>query len=687
MQPQQTNANRKPNALINQTSPYLLQHAYNPVNWQPWGTEALAQAQQENKLLLISIGYSACHWCHVMEKESFEDPEVAALMNAHFVCIKVDREERPDIDQIYMDAVQLMRQSGGWPLNCFALPNGKPIYGGTYFPKENWMALCSQIAAYYQKEPLKAAEYADDLTRAIAQMETIDQKTAPKTQYTFDDIARLYIPWAQELDLSYGGTRRAPKFPMPNNFLFLLRYAYFSKDSSARHALQLTLEKMAMGGIYDQIGGGFARYSVDEYWLVPHFEKMLYDNAQLIELYAEAYRWLQIPLYKQVVIESADFVLAELTDVNGGFYAALDADSEGEEGKYYIWTQSEINEILGEEKATLVSVYYNILPSGNWEHGRNILHRTRSDETLAKLLHISVETLQSEIKIAKQLLLAAREKRVKPGLDDKILTGWNGLMVKGLLSAYRATGEKRYLDAAITNQDFIFKNLYTEGKLLRTYSKGKAHINANLEDYANTIGAQIALYQVTFNPNYLLQAKKLLEYTLIHFWDSESGLFYFTSDEDPPLIARKMELYDNVIPSSNGFMAHYLLTLGIYFENAQWREMAAGLMSSVLTQVKGMRVAINAASNYGLLLMRFAFPDYEVACCGFENLTALQQSIDEVYHPHLLLAAGQIADEHVPLLSPARFSNTHTPQIFVCKNQTCFAPVTTVEQMRSLMHY
>ena len=458
------------NHLANSTSPYLLQHANNPVNWYPWGTEALQKAKDENKLILVSIGYSACHWCHVMEHESFEDEKVAAVMNEYFVCIKVDREERPDVDQIYMSAVQLMSGRGGWPLNCICLPDQRPIYGGTYFRKNDWTSLLFNLADFYKQKPQEAEEYAIRLTEGIRQYESIEF-VGDQPAYTKDDLELIVDAWKKYFDRVEGGLGSAPKFPMPNNWLCLMRYAHLAKDENVAGAVKLTLQKMAYGGIYDHIGGGFARYAVDSRWHVPHFEKMLYDNAQLISLYAEAYTWNPDPLYQKVVDEIISFSFHELTSSEYGFYSALDADSEGKEGKFYIFTKTEIEEILGDD-AELFCIYYHITDDGNWEEEQsNVLFRKENDEDLAKKLGLPVEGLLDKIEVSRQKVFEARSRRMRPGLDNKILASWNGLMLKGLCDAYRAFNKPEYLEVALKNARFILDTLINrDGRLTRIAS-------------------------------------------------------------------------------------------------------------------------------------------------------------------------------------------------------------------------
>jgi uncharacterized protein YyaL (SSP411 family) len=665
------------NALIDETSPYLLQHAHNPVNWYAWNDETLEKAKREDKLILISIGYSACHWCHVMEHQSFEDEAVAKIMNEHFICIKVDREERPDIDQIYMLAVQLMTGQGGWPLNCFALPDGRPLYGGTYFPKEQWINILHNLADVYRNERDKAIEYAVRLTEGVKQAELIKEKEQ-QDEFTIETLHQSFIKWKSHFDKVEGGPNRAPKFPLPNNYQFLLRYAFSSTviKESGGEALQhvnLTLQKMAYGGIYDQIGGGFSRYSVDHYWKAPHFEKMLYDNAQLVTLYSEAFQATKNPLYKQVVYETLAFIERELTSAEGAFYSALDADSEGEEGKYYVWNKEELQTIL-KDNFNLFADYFNINERGLWEHNNYILLRHESDEAIALKHNISVELLQKTINTIKKQLLEIREQRIRPGLDDKTLTSWNALMLKGYVDAYTVFGEQHFLDVAIKNATFIItKQLRTDGGLNHNYKNGKSTINGYLEDYCFTIEALIALYEATFSENYLHQADKLINYCITHFQDKKSGLFYFTSDEDKALISRKMELSDNVIPASNSSIAKSLFKLGHHFENEDYILMSRKMLNNMLPEIVNYGAGY---SNWAMLLLHFTEPFYEVAIVGKDSISK-RQEFNKHYLPNSVFA-GSIAESDLPLLKNRNINNQ--TYIYVCSNKTCNKPVNEVSE-------
>jgi uncharacterized protein YyaL (SSP411 family) len=665
------------NHLIDQSSPYLLMHAHNPVDWRPWGAEALEKARKENKLIIVSIGYAACHWCHVMEEESFSHPEVAEIMNKYFVSIKVDREERPDIDQVYMDAAHLLTGGGGWPLNAVALPGGEPIFAATYFPKEKWISLLERIHQLYREDPGQLEQQAQALTQGIRDAGAITFNTE-KPEFDPQTPTLIFEELKRRIDYEWGGEHTAPKFPMPANYRFLLDYYYFHRQPKALEAVTVTLEKMAMGGIYDQVGGGFARYSTDAYWKVPHFEKMLYDNAQLVSLYSYAYQLTQNPLYKSVVYETLEFVERELTSepaASGGlgFYSSLDADSEGEEGKFYLWTEAQIREVHGKDAALIID-YYNISRRGNWEKGRNILYRLQSDREFAAAKKIGVKELQDRVTRAKKRLLNERSRRIRPALDDKILTAWNALMLTGYVDAYRVFDEPRFLEQARQNARFIVSNMMDgDGRLRRNYKNGKSTIDAFLDDYAFTIQAFISLYQARFEEKWLHTAETLLKYTLAHFFDKKSGMFYYTSDQDPALIARKMEISDNVIPGSNSQMAANLYLLGEYFYNNEYIEKSYSMLNNIkMDLVRGGAYY----ANWSRLLLMFVHPIAEAAILG-ENWKTLRKELDRHFLPHMI-SMGGTTEGNLPLLK-----NKLTPgqtTIYVCRDKSCLPPVTKTEE-------
>ncbi len=653
------------NKLINESSPYLLQHAHNPVEWHPWGDEAFEKAEKENKLVLISIGYSACHWCHVMEHESFEDSLTAEMMNKNFINIKVDREERPDVDQVYMNAVQLMTGSGGWPLNCFALPDGRPVYGGTYFPKDKWQQTLTSLQGLKENDSTKLEEYAKNLTAGIQQSELITRNEDPlETKVEF--LAQKVNEWSKYWDRKKGGPNRAPKFPLPNNYQFLLEYASLSGDQESMDFVSTTLDQMARGGIYDQIGGGFARYSTDELWKAPHFEKMLYDNAQLVSLYSEAFTATQNPRYKKIVQETLAFIERELTNKNGGFYSALDADSEGEEGKFYVWKKQELKEVLTPEEFEITKEFYNVNNKGLWEHGNYILLMDEnSDDMLSE-----DRTLGNKLELIKSKLLTERESRIRPGLDDKILTSWNMLMIEAYLDAYIALDDEQYLQVAEQQMKFIFTNLTTEDEgLFHLHKDGESSINGYLEDYAFSISALLKMYESTFDESYISQAEYLMNYSVKHFLDEESGMFWFKSNKDKQLIAQKQENSDNVIPASNSVMAHNLFLLSKLRYNQEFEKTGKQMLSNILPHIEYGQ----SYSNWLRLYLYETYPFYEIAATG-KDFRKLTTELRKTYIPNkLILGAEKKSD--LPLLEN-KFLEEET--IFVCQNKTCQLPVNTV---------
>lgn len=670
------------NDLINETSPYLLQHAHNPVHWKAWNSSTLKEAKESGKLMLISIGYAACHWCHVMEHESFEDSLVAQVMNNNFINIKVDREERPDVDQIYMNAVQLMNGRGGWPLNVIALPDGRPIWGGTYFKKEQWISVLIQIAKIYRETPEKFNEFADKLEQGIKSMDLVALNT-DKPVFKKDFIAESVKKWSKHFDYKQGGLNRAPKFMMPNNYHFLLRYAYQNKDEKLMDFVNLTLTKMAYGGVYDQIGGGFSRYSTDPVWHVPHFEKMLYDNAQLVSLYSDAYTLSKNKLYKDVVMETLAFVEREMMSGSGVFYSSYDADSKNEngeleEGAYYVWKKEELKQALKED-FELFSDYYSINHYGLWEHDNYVLIRKDSDDDILKKYDLTVDTLANKKAKWKHVLLGIRDKRPKPRLDDKTLTSWNALMLKGYLDAYKAFGNKHYLDIAVKTAEFIMSHQYREdGGLFHNFKNGKSTINGYLEDYATTIEAFLDLYEQTLNDKWLLTARDLANYVFDHFQDVSSKMFYFTSDEDPSLVSRSIEYSDNVIPASNSIMAKNLFKLSHYFDNEHFSKTALTMLNNVKPELQDYG---SVYSNWLDLMLNYVYPFYEVAIVGQDAFTKLSE-LNSNYLPNKIIA-GSLQDNTLPLLKN-RYVESET-QIYVCVDNTCKLPVSEVEKAVPLL--
>ncbi len=654
------------NKLANESSPYLLQHANNPVDWYPWGNEALNKAEAENKLIIISIGYAACHWCHVMEHESFEDTSVAQVMNDFYISIKVDREERPDVDQIYMDAAHLITGRGGWPLNVIALPDGRPVYAGTYFRKSDWLKILLYFKDLYQKEPETFNAEAGKLTDAIKEMR-IPGFELSDSSFTKAELSESFNKIISQIDFVNGGTRGAPKFPMPNIYQFLMDYHFHTKDAKAIDAIKVTLDKLAFGGIYDHIGGGFARYSTDGIWKVPHFEKMLYDNGQLVSLYSNAFKVTGNELYKKVIYETLEFIEREMTDKSGGFYSSLDADSEGEEGKYYVWTKNEIENLLG-EKSEIFYDYYSVVSNGNWE-GNNILFITQSKQDLLKKYQINENLFDQTISESKKILSEERNKRVRPGLDDKILTSWNSLMLKGYVDAYMAFGESKFLEAALKNGNFILNEMMNDdGRLDRNYKNGKSTINAFLDDYAFTIETFISLYEVTFDEKWIYAAKKLADYVIAHFKENNSDFFFYTSDTDEPLIARKIDFSDNVTPSSNSSLALGLFKLSRFFYDQPY-EVLANNMIKAIRQFAIMNPSFN--SYWLSVAIKLSYPFYELGIVG-DDYKQEREKIDRMFLPNIILFGGN-GESNLEILKD-RYHAGKT-LFYVCENRVCQLPV------------
>ena len=657
------------NDLINETSPYLLQHAHNPVNWVAWSDDAFERAKKENKLVLISVGYSACHWCHVMEHESFEDKEVAALMNKFFISVKVDREERPDVDQVYMTAVQLMTQQGGWPLNCFCLPDGRPIYGGTYFPKDQWIHILKSLHFTFQNDFEKVEEYASKLHEGVQRAELI-QKNETEIQFNIEKLRELVFRWSKLFDGINGGDSKAPKFPLPQNYLFLLEYATQMDDQKVMEHVCLSLDKMAMGGIYDQVGGGFARYSVDMLWKVPHFEKMLYDNGQLIELYSKAYRITNSPLYKRVVDETVQWLEREMIADRGGLYSALDADTEGEEGKFYVWSERELAETLTND-FNWASDYFEMGYLSDWE-GNKVLMCSQTDEIFLKEKGWTEVFFDQELKKLKKRLLNIRSERVFPGIDDKVLTGWNAMTVKGLAHAAVIFDEPRYLDLGREIITTLLNNQWDGNQLKRNFKNGYSTIDAFLEDYAHMIDGLIALHQADLEENWINAAVSLTEKAIQEFSDEKSGMFFFT-DSRSNLIARKMEINDNVIPSSNSVMAHNLFALGSLTGRMEWINRAEQMMYNVYD---GMEMYGSGYSNWAMLLQRMITGQKEVVFAGNNVDEAISEFRGQIDIPVLL---ARVTESSTLSISQGRHS-TDDLIIYVCEKGVCSLPVKSVAE-------
>ncbi len=659
------------NELIHESSPYLLEHAHNPVNWFAWGDKALEKAKKENKPLIISIGYAACHWCHVMEHESYSSEEVAQFMNEHFVAIKVDREERMDIDLVYMNAAMLINGRGGWPLNAFAMPDGRPFFADTYFKKDQWLELMDKVVQLYKGSHEELNNEANNLSAGIGTCEiefaSDDASEMDKNRIYHESFNRII----GNVDFAEGGFGGAPKFPMPVGLDFLLQYNYLNKNEYALKAVTLSLNKMAMGGIYDQLGGGFARYATDDLWKIPHFEKMLYDNAQLVSLYAHAYRATKNEIYADVITETLEFIKREMTNQEGGFYSSLNADSEGVEGKFYVWNTEEINEILGVDDAKLLSDYYNVTLNGNWESGINILHKKMYDSEFALKHNLSIDTLKAKLLSAKKTVLKARNRRVRPSTDDKILTSWNALMLTAYLNGYKALNKPEYIESALKSAKFLEKNMVLpNGGLMRNFKNGQASITAFLDDYALLIEAFIELYQVTFDIYWLNVAKTLASTTIEQFKDSESALFFFTSNQSETIVARKMEISDNVIPSSNSIMAKNLFKLGTFYYNTHYLQLSENMINSVINEIaNGAVYYANWASLLGLMVSTKS----EVTIMG-SNALALNRELQNNYLPTSLFMGGM--EENLPLLESQLVANDTL--IYVCKNKMCALPASDI---------
>ncbi|SDE18830.1 thioredoxin domain-containing protein [Niabella drilacis] len=678
------------NHLINETSPYLLQHAHNPVDWYPWGEEALQKAVAEDRPILVSIGYAACHWCHVMERESFEDEETAALMNAHFINIKIDREERPDLDHIYMDAVQTMTGSGGWPLNVFLTPDKKPFYGGTYYPprpyanRPSWKDVLMAVAEAFQQKRQQIEDQAANLTQHLVDANSFGLDEAGILKFSINDIDTACSNILKQADTAWGGFGRAPKFPQTQVIRYLLRYSLLEQErpeslsAKARAQALLSLDKMMEGGIYDQVGGGFARYATDTEWLAPHFEKMLYDNALLVITLSEASQVTGDERYKTCLEQTLSFVERELLHPRGGFYAALDADSEGEEGKYYVWSKKEIEDLLGAD-ATLFARYYDISEAGNWE-GTNILRVLRPAAEVARDNGISMQELEALLARGRLRLLAAREERVRPGLDDKIILGWNALMNTAYSKAFEATGNEAYKARAIHNMQFLlqaFKD--AEGRFLHVWKNDVARYPAFLDDYAYLVEALLQLYRISADSSWLLIAGDLCESVQQDFIEKETGYFYYTPGDQEDVILRKKEVYDGATPSGNAVMAQNLLVLALLLDKPAWRLQAERMIAQLSNAV------IKYPTSFGAWML-----DFYLAYKGFKEIVLLgdysrvQQALLRHFLPHSVIMAANAADDRFPLLAD---KTAGAPlRIYLCENYTCRQPVQTLEELLQLIN-
>jgi uncharacterized protein len=680
---------KQTNRLVDETSPYLLQHAHNPVDWYPWGREALERARAEDRPIFLSIGYSACHWCHVMERESFEDEQTARLMNDLFINIKVDREERPDLDAIYMDAVQAMTGHGGWPMSVFLTPEGQPFYGGTYYPPEprygmpSFKQVLTAVSDAYRNRRDEISSQAERLTNALNRSGTLESdETDVSTQVLDEAIQQLQ----HYFDDRYGGFGDQPKFPQPMTLDFAMSQYKRTGSLDALYIAELTLEKMAEGGIYDHLGGGFHRYSVDRIWLVPHFEKMLYDNAQLLRSYLHIWQITGRPFFHRVIDETTDYVLREMTSPEGGFYSTQDADSEGVEGKFFVWTPEEIEEVLGEQDAEIFKRAYGVSAAGNFE-GENILRIARPHTQEAQRLGISPEELEARLAILREKLFKVREDRIKPGRDEKILTEWNGLMIHALAEVGVTVGRRSALQAAVNAANFVLEKMSQEdGKLYRSYKDGQAKFNAYLEDYAAFARGLIALYEATFDLRWLAEASRLTQFMIVQFGDAERGGFFQTGVDHEELVVRRKDFIDNAIPSGNSMAAETFLRLSKLTGNDQYRNQAARIFylmkSAMAQQPTGFGRLLNALDDY-------LTPSQEIAIVGDPEDEATQELLAEVrshYLPNTVLALKQPdqEDSYLPLLE-GRTLVDGRPAAYVCENFACKLPVVSREELAELL--
>jgi uncharacterized protein len=672
------------NRLINETSPYLLQHAHNPVEWYPWGPEALERARNEDKPILLSIGYSACHWCHVMAHESFEDEQTARIMNENFICIKVDREERPDLDSIYMNVAQMLTGHGGWPMTAFLTPSLKPFYVGTYFPPEDrhrlpaFARVLLTMAEHYRTRRDEVTSSADNIT---SELRRLNQFVAKESMLTTETLNQAFSVLSSNFDARSGGFGGAPKFPPSMTLMFLLRHHKRTNSQAALEMVEVTLGKMASGGIYDQLGGGFHRYSVDELWLIPHFEKMLYDNALLTRAYLYAYQATKRPFYKRIAEETLEYIVRDMTDRSGGFYSAEDADSEGEEGKFYAWSRQEVIEELGEE-GELFCDYFDVTPTGNFEHGKSVLNIPKSLEEFAVDRGLSVDQLSRSIASSRKKLYYRREERIRPGKDDKILTAWNAMMLTAFAEAANILGRDDYRQVAVRNADFILENLMRDGRLLRTFKNGQAKLNAYLEDYAYLIEGLLAVYEASFDIRYFESARRLADTMIAQFWDEDHSGFFYTSADHEELIARTKDYFDNATPSGNSVAALALLKLWHLTQNLTYHRSAAAILRTAREPMSRF------ASAFGYMLSALDFylsQPKEIALVGNPDSHEIRLFIEQIYARYLpdkVIALAAPDDESRSIeLTKGRPAVDNKPTAYVCREYTCLAPATTPQEL------
>ena len=678
------------NRLIDQPSPYLQQHAHNPVNWYPWGDEALQKAKDEDKPILVSIGYSSCHWCHVMERESFENEDIAAIMNEHFICIKVDREERPDLDELYMNACQMITGSGGWPLNVFLTPDLKPFYAGTYFPPDDkfgrpgWPSILQRVAEVFAEKRDEIDESAEQITAALA-----STPTGARGEVDYALIDGAISQFSGSFDERWGGFGGAPKFPSSKTISLLLRQHRRTGDARSLEMATVTLDRMAQGGMYDQLGGGFHRYSVDEKWLVPHFEKMLYDNAQLADVYLEAFQATGDPYYEQIAREILDYVVREMTDAAGGFHSTTDADSEGEEGKFFVWSLDEVTDILGKKDAELFADFYEVTEGGNFE-GHSILNIRVPLDEFAKKRDADPDKLWKRLDAMRGELLAERVKRVPPGLDDKVLADWNGLMITAFARGYQVTGDERYRDAAIRAAEFVLTDMSPDGRLRHAYRQGTSYLDAFLDDYAFVIAGLLDLYEATFDPKWAVEAQRLTDEAIAGFWDDASGGFYFTRADQPHLITRPKKLFDGATPGGNSIAAGALLRLARLTGNADYAKRATDTLAAVAAQAARIPRGFPA-----LLVSVSAHLDAptEVVIAGAPGDAETQALVAAARKPfipnRLVVVADPTADgaaiSGVLSVTQAKGLVDGKPAAYVCDARGCLRPTTSPDELADLL--
>lgn len=657
------------NSLINETSPYLLQHAHNPVDWKVWSDNVFEEAKKNNKLVLISIGYSSCHWCHVMEKETFEDEEMAKIMNENYINIKIDREERPDIDHLYQVAVQLMKGSGGWPLNVITLPNGKPIYGGTYHTKDQWSKVLNDMNKLYKEDPKKVEEYAEKVLTGIQEINLIET-SMDFERLSKDSLTESIENWKLKWDIEWGGENGIEKFINPGNLEFLMDYAILTKDESTKRHIKMTLDKIALGGIYDHVGGGVFRYTTDRFWRVPHFEKMLYDNAQILGLYSKAYKIFKEPLYKEIVMETFDFLEREMKSTEGGYYSSIDADSEGEEGKFYEWTEEELKFILKKD-FQLFALYFNIKSEQVLENGKFILYKTLNDRDFMEQNSISKGDIDAYKLKWKKLLLNNRKQRNRPNMDDKIIVSWNALLINGLLEANEAFEDVKFLNSAKNIFEFITSKSLSKNQLIHSYKKGGKHMEGFVEDYAFMVNASLKLYGNTLNVKYLNTALSLNKTLSNQFLDDASGMYKYNKNNE--LITKIIKTDDGAIPSPNSVIAHNLFQLGHIQYDEEFSLQSKVMISSMVPLTK--QYAQNY-SKWNSLWLKYAYTYYEVAVVG-ENALQRVNDLNKMHIPNTLIV-GSVKESDLPLFE-YRYVEEDT-YIYVCQNKSCKLPVKTVEE-------